>query len=46
MVLPSCCIPDDCIDNRRYPFFMARAVMSEWIAELKAAQALHVEKRP
>jgi len=32
----SCRIPDDCIDERRYPLFMGRAVMQELIKGLKA----------
>ena len=31
-----CRIPDDCIDENRYPLFMARAVMAELIATLQA----------
>ena len=26
-----CRIPDDCIDEKRYPLFMARAVLQELI---------------
>ena len=33
---PKCRIPDDCIDENRYPLFMARAVMAELIATLQA----------
>jgi hypothetical protein len=32
----SCRVPDDCIDSRRYPLFMARKVMREVIEQLKA----------
>ena len=32
--LPSCRIPDDCIDKNRYPLFMARAVLQELIESL------------
>ena len=31
----TCRIPDDCIDSRRYPLFMGRAVMQELIKGLK-----------
>jgi len=30
----SCRIPDDCIDKKRYPLFMARAVLKELIESL------------
>ena len=29
--IPSCRIPDDCIDPKRYPLFIARAVLQELI---------------
>ena len=32
----SCRIPDDCIDEKRYPLFMARAVMRELIESLQS----------
>ena len=32
-----CCIPDDYIDTKRYPLFVARAVMAELVAQLKAS---------
>ncbi len=32
----TCTVPDDCIDFRRYPFFMAREVMRELIEQFKA----------
>ena len=35
---PSCCIPDDCIDSKRYPLFMARAVLQELIESLQSSQ--------
>ncbi len=35
-LLLNCSIPDDCIDYRRYPLFMARSVMRELIEQLKA----------
>jgi len=31
----SCCIPDECIDNKRYPLFMARDVMRTLIEQLE-----------
>ena len=31
-----CSIPDDCIDYKRYPLFMARSVMRALIEQLKA----------
>ena len=33
---PKCRIPDDCIDEKRYPLFMARAVMRELIESLQS----------
>ena len=33
----SCRIPDDCIDSRRYPLFMARAVLQALIEEHEQA---------
>ena len=30
-----CRIPDDCIDEKRYPLFMARAVLKELIESLQ-----------
>ena len=33
-----CCIPDDCIDSKRYPLFMARAVLQELIESLQSSQ--------
>ena len=32
----SCRIPDDCIDEKRYPLFMARAVLQELIESLQS----------
>ncbi|MCW5238736.1 hypothetical protein D5047_21855 [Verminephrobacter eiseniae] len=32
----SCRIPDDCIDSKRYPLFMARAVLQELIESLQS----------
>ena len=34
----SCRIPDDCIDPKRYPLFMARAVLQELIESLQSTQ--------
>lgn len=31
-----CRIPDDCIDEKRYPLFMARAVLKELIETLQS----------
>ena len=31
----SCCIPDDWIDSKRYPLFMARDVMRTLIEQLE-----------
>ena len=37
-----CSIPDDCIDSKRYPLFMARSVMRALIEQLKAeARGVH-----
>ena len=33
--LHKCRVPDDCIDSRRYPLFMAREVMRGLIEQLK-----------
>ena len=35
-IKPTCRIPDDCIDEKRYPLFMARAVMRELIESLQS----------
>ncbi|WP_233205552.1 hypothetical protein [Acidovorax sp. 56] len=32
----SCRIPDDCIDSKRYPLFMARAVLKKLIESLQS----------
>ena len=37
--LPICRIPDDCIDSKRYPLFMARDVMRVLIEQLQAEGA-------
>lgn len=37
LILPTCRIPDDCIDSRRYPLFMARAVLQALIEEHEQA---------
>ncbi len=34
----SCKVPDDCIDPRRYPLFMARATMRALIADVRATK--------
>ena len=34
----NCRIPDDCIDPKRYPLFMARAVLQELIESLQSTQ--------
>ncbi len=34
----TCKVPDDCIDPRRYPLFMARATMRALIAEVRATK--------
>ncbi len=33
-----CRIPDDCIDFKRYPLFIARAVLQELIESLQSTQ--------
>jgi hypothetical protein len=40
-LLPSCRIPDDCIDSKRYPLFMAREVMRQLIDNLCVTTAVH-----
>ena len=35
-----CRIPDDCIDSKRYPLFMARAVLQELIESLQSIQGV------
>ena len=35
-LLAMCRIPDDCIDEKRYPLFMARAVIKELIELLQS----------
>ena len=35
---PICRIPDDCIDEKRYPLFMARAVMQKLIESLQSTR--------
>ncbi len=34
----NCKVPDDCIDPRRYPLFMARATMRALIADVRATK--------
>ena len=36
----TCRIPDDCIDSKRYPLFMARAVLKELIESLQSTQGV------
>ena len=36
----NCRIPDDCIDSKRYPLFMARAVLKELIESLQSTQGV------
>jgi hypothetical protein len=36
-----CRIPDDCIDSKRYPLFMAREVMRQLIDNLCVTTAVH-----
>jgi para-aminobenzoate synthetase/4-amino-4-deoxychorismate lyase len=38
--LANCRIPDDCIDSKRYPLFMARAVLKELIESLQSTQGV------
>ena len=40
----SCRIPDDCIDSRRYPLFMGRAVMQELIKGLKTQAKAQIKR--
>ena len=35
-----CRIPDDCIDSKRYPLFIARAVLKELIESLQSTQGV------
>ena len=37
--MSTCRIPDDCIDSKRYPLFMARDVMRVLIEQLQAEGA-------
>ena len=43
-LMRKCRIPDDCIDPKRYPLFMGRAVMQELIIRLKSKANLQTEK--
>ena len=36
----NCRIPDDCIDSKRYPLFIARAVLKELIESLQSIQGV------
>ena len=40
LVSTKCRIPDDCIDSKRYPLFMARAVLKELIESLQSTQGV------
>ena len=40
MNLSTCRIPDDCIDSKRYPLFIARAVLKELIESLQSIQGV------
>ena len=40
IALRSCRIPDDCIDPKRYPLFMARAVLQELIESLQSTRGV------
>ena len=40
LVLLRCRIPDDCIDSKRYPLFMARSVLQELIKSLQSTQGV------
>ena len=40
ILLPKCRIPDDCIDSKRYPLFIARAVLEELIESLQSIQGV------
>ena len=40
VIMHSCRIPDDCIDSKRYPLFMARAVLKELIESLQSTQGV------
>ena len=42
--LATCRIPDDCIDARRYPLFMGRAVMQELIKGLKTQAKAQIKR--
>jgi len=35
LLISTCRIPDDCIDNKRYPLFIAREVMQALIDQLQ-----------
>ena len=40
ITIAKCRIPDDRIDSRRYPLFMARAVLKELIESLQSTQGV------
>ena len=39
-LIARCRIPDDCIDSKRYPLFIARAVLKELIESLQSIQGV------
>ena len=39
-ITANCRIPDDCIDPKRYPLFMARAVLQELIESLQSTRGV------
>ena len=39
-LVDTCRIPDDCIDPKRYPLFMARAVLQELIESLQSTRGV------
>jgi hypothetical protein len=40
LYVSNCRIPDDCIDSKRYPLFIARAVLKELIESLQSIQGV------
>ena len=42
-MIRSCRIPDDCLDPKRFPLFMGRAVMQELIIRLKTQVQVQVQ---
>ena len=43
--VPMCRIPDNCIDSRRYPLFLGRAVMQELIKGLRTQARAQVKRK-